>query len=208
LLPFRKLRGSRTFRFFYFLPIVVPAAVLGVMWKQMFAYKGVINFFLNTVGLDFLAKGWLTELGIVQWVVLVPDIWSGVCFYIIIFLAGLEGIPQILYDAAAIDGAHAWHELIHITLPSMRAVYVASMILALPGALGTFIYPYALTKGGPLRSTYTLALWIFSNIYATPGASKPPEIGYGSAIALLHAFMGIVLGLIVWRFGRRDIAVG
>ena len=174
----------------------------------MFTYNGVINFALRSLGLDVLAIPWLSTLGVVQWVVLVPDFWFGVCFYIIIFAAGLEGIPQRLYDAAAIDGANTWHELIHITLPSMRAIYVTGMILALPGALSTFIYPYALTKGGPIRSTYTLALWVFNNIYATPGASKPPDIGYGSAIALLHAFLGIAIGMVIWQLGRRNVVVG
>jgi len=198
----RIARGGKTFRFFYFLPLILPGTVLGIMWKNFFLYKGVLNYALRRVGLDVLARGWLTQIGLVQWTVLLPSVWSGVCFYIIIFAAALAGIPPELYDAAAIDGASGWQEMIHITLPSVRGVYVTTMILALPGALSTFIYPYVLTEGGPVRSTYSLALWLFNNIYAIPGASRPPAIGYGSAIALLHGFLGIALGLAVWRFGR------
>ncbi len=198
----RKLRGARVYRFFYFLPLVVPAAMLGVMWKNFFIYRGVVNFILNALNLDSLAVAWLSTIGIVQWVVLLPDVWGGVCFYVLIFSAGLGSIPPILYDAAAIDGANSWQQLRYITLPSMRLVYVTAVILALPGALSTFIYPYAMTQGGPIRSTNTLALWIFSNVYGTLSGNQP-NIGYGSAIALLHTFMGVTLGLIVWRYGRR-----
>lgn len=205
----RKVRGRRVFRFFYFLPMVIPGTVLGVMWKNIFVYDGgVLNFGLGSIGLDGLVRGWLTEIGIVQWTVLVPGFWSGVCFYIIIFAAALEGIPQELYDAASIDGANAWQEMIHVTLPSVRAVYVTAVILALPGALSTFIYPFVMTRGGPVRKTYTLALWMFSKVYAVPGASQVPQIGYGSAIAILHAVLGVGLSLLVWRFGRRDGTVG
>ena len=203
----RKLRGARVYRFFYFIPLVVPAAMLGVMWKNFFIYRGVINYALNSLNLESFAIAWLSTIGVVQWVVLLPNVWGGVCFYILIFAAGLAGIPPILYDAAAIDGANAWQQLIHITLPSLRSVYVTAVILALPGALSTFIYPYAMTQGGPVRKTYTLALWVFDNVYATLGG-RQPNIGYGSAIALLHAGLGVLLGLIVWRSGRRNVAVG
>jgi ABC-type sugar transport system permease subunit len=201
----RKVRGARVYRFFYFLPLVVPGAMLGVMWRNFFLYKGVVNFSLSSLGLEALAIPWLSTIGVVQWVVLVPDIWGSVCFYILIFASGLAGIPQILYDAAEIDGASAWQQLIYITLPSMRAVYVTAIILALPGALSTFIFPFAMTQGGPVRQTYTLALWIFSNIY---GVERDPNIGYGSAVSLIHAGLGIVLGLLVWRYGRRNVVVG
>ncbi len=203
----RKTRGARVYRFFYFIPLVVPAAMLGVMWKNFFIYRGVINYFLEILGLGNIAIAWLSTIGVVQWVVLFPDVWGGVCFYILIFAAGLAGIPQILYDAAAIDGANSWQQMRYITLPSMRLVYVTAVILALPGALSTFIYPYAMTQGGPIRSTYTLALWVFSNVYATFGG-RQPNIGYGSTVALLHASMGILLGLIVWRYGRRGANYG
>jgi len=203
----RKLRGARVYRFFYFIPLVVPAVMLGVMWKNFFIYRGVINYALNSLNLESFAIAWLSTIGVVQWVVLFPDVWGGVCFFVLIFAAGLAGIPPILYDAAAIDGANTWQQLRYITLPSMRSVYVTAVILALPGALSTFIYPYAMTQGGPMRQTYTLALWVFNNVYATLGG-RQPNIGYGSTIALLHAFMGIVLGLIVWRYGRRNVVIG
>lgn len=205
----RRVRGRKVFRFFYFLPMVIPGTILGIMWKHVFVYDGgVLNFALRSIGLEFLARGWLMELGIVQWTVLVPEVWSGVCFYIIIFAAALEGISQELYDAASIDGANAWQEMIHITLPTVRAVYVTATILALPGALSTFIYPFVMTRGGPVRKTYTLAFWMFGKVYAVPGASQVPQIGYGSAIAILHAVLGVGLSLLVWRLGRRDVTVG
>ena len=77
----RRVRGRKVFRFFYFLPMVIPGTILGIMWKHIFVYDGgVLNFALRSIGLEFLARGWLMELGIVQWTVLVPEVWSGVCF--------------------------------------------------------------------------------------------------------------------------------
>jgi ABC-type sugar transport system permease subunit len=204
----RRVRGERVFRFFYFLPLVIPGMQLAVMWKSIFVQQGVLNFALRSIGLKDLALPWLSSLTLTPWTVLIPGVWGGACFYILIYVAALKDVPRELYDAAAIDGASAWQELVHVTLPSIRPVCVGSMILALPGALSTFIYPYVLTRGGPLRVTYTLSLWVFNNIYSSQGASDVPQIGYGSAIALLHGVMGMTLGLLVWRLGRRDWTAG
>jgi ABC-type sugar transport system permease subunit len=181
--------------------------MLALMWKNFFAFKGVINFALESIGLDALTIAWLSTISTAKWAVLVPDIWASVGFYVLIFADGLVSVPNILYDAAAIDGANAWQQLRHVTLPAMRGVYVVAVILALPGALSTFIYPYGMTQGGPARQTFTLGLWVFTNVYASL-SSRPPNIGYGSAIALLHAAIAIIFGIIVWRYGRKDVAIG
>ena len=204
----RQKRGSGALRFAYFLPVVIPATVIGLMWKFMFTQNGVINSALSAVGQPGLTRDWLSELGLVEWVVLVPDVWLAIGFYVIIFVAALTGIPSELYEAAKVDGASAWHELRFITLPMARGAYVAAIILALPGALGTFIYPYVMTTGGPIHGTYTLGLWAFVNVYFSPVSLRPPDIGYGSAIALIQTAIAVALGAFIWRRGRRNVVVG
>ena len=202
----RHVRGSRWFRFVYFLPLVIPGSVLAVMFKQVFTYDGVLNFVLHTLGLDMFALKWLQDDGIVQWTVLVPDLWASVSFYIILFAAGLEGVSQDLYDAAAIDGAGGLRQMLHVTVPAMRGVYATAMVMALPGALEVFIYPFIMTDGGPLHRTTTLPLWIFKNVAGY--GSDAIRYGYGSAIAIVELFLGSLVGILVYWLGRRRLEVG
>jgi len=118
----------------------------------------------------------------------------------VVFLAALVGIPEEFYEAAAIDGANHWQQLIHITMPSIRGVYVSAMILTLQGALGAFIYPLLMTKGGPLHLSETLISYSLYLLW------EKKTWGYGSAVATLSFLLGIIAVALVWRFGRqRDV---
>jgi ABC-type sugar transport system permease subunit len=202
----RRVRGGRVFRFIYFLPLVIPGSVLATMFKELFAHDGALNFTLTSLGLEGLILRWLVDDGIVQWTVLAPDFWASVSFFIILFAAGLEGVSQELYDAAAIDGAGGFRQLIHVTVPAMRGVYTSAMVLALPGALGAFIYPFIMTNGGPLHRTTTLPLWVFKNVGGYGGDNL--RYGYGSAIAMVQLVIGSVVGVLVYWYGRRKVELG
>jgi ABC-type sugar transport system permease subunit len=122
----------------------------------------------------------------------------GVGFFVIIFMAAMSDIPESLYEAAALDGANAWHQLIHVTLPSIRGVYIMTNVLAVTGALSAFTFPFILTAGGPLHRTETLTS------YAVWQAFKNYRRGYGSAIAVFHFAIAIAATLLIRRIGRRQ----
>ena len=194
----RLRHGAGLYRFLFYIPVVLPAATLALMWRFIFSGSdyGLLNNVLRGLGLEALIQRWLSGDGVVQWTTTFPSAWQHVGFFMVIFLAAMAGIPEEYYEAAAIDGANSWQQLRHVTLPGLRPVYVSAMILGLQGALGSFIYPLLMTKGGPLHLSETVIsyslylLWV-KNIW-----------GYGSAVAVLTFLLGIVAVVLVWRFGR------
>ena len=147
------------------------------------------------MGLEGLISPWLSGDGIVQWSVTFPDAWVYVGFFMVIFWAALVGIPEEYYEAAAIDGANAWQQLIHITLPNIKPVYIYAMILGLQAAFGAFIYPLLMTRGGPLHRSETLVSYSIYLLW------EKKSWGYGSAGTVFSFLIGIVATILVLRFG-------
>jgi raffinose/stachyose/melibiose transport system permease protein len=203
----RLRRGGSVYRFLFFIPVIIPAATMALLWGFVFSGEpyGQLNALLRALGLGGLIRYWLSADGIVQWVTSFPVAFVGVGFYMIVFIAALVGIPQEYYEAAAIDGAGSWRQLRHITLPSIRGIYVAGMILALQGSLGAFIYPYLMlqiNQNSAMASLHTADTPISYSLYLL---YNQQEWGYGSAInVLVFALSGLAVAL-VWRFGRRPM---
>ncbi len=194
----RLRRGAGVYRFLFYIPVVLPAATLALMWRFVFSGNdyGLLNNVLAGLGLEAWVQRWLSADGVVQWTTTFPAAWQHIGFFMVIFLAALAGIPEEYYEAAAIDGANAWQQLRYVTLPGLRPVYVSAMILALQGALGSFIYPVLMTKGGPLHLSETLISYSLYLLWVKK------VWGYGSAVAVLSFLLGIVAVVLVWRFGR------
>ncbi len=196
----RLRHGSSTYRFLFFLPVVLPAATLALLWRFIFSGNeyGLLNNVLQALRQEQLIHRWLSEDGIVQWTTSFPAAWQFIGFFMVIFLAALAGVPEEYYEAASIDGANAWRQLKDITLPSIKPVYISAMILTLNGALAAYIYPLLMTEGGPLHFSETLIsyslylLWV-KRIW-----------GYGSAVAVLSMVLSLVIATLIWRFGRRE----
>jgi ABC-type sugar transport system permease subunit len=191
--------GVGFYRFLFYIPVILPAATMALLWRFIFSGNkyGLVNNFLERIGLETLVRPWLSGDGIVQWTTSFPASWVSVGFYMVIFLAALVGIPDEYYEASAIDGANHWQQFIHITIPNIRPVYVYSMILAVQGALGAYIYPLLMTKGGPLHLSQTLISYSLYLLW------EKKTWGYGSAAAALSFLLGIIATTLIWRFGRK-----
>jgi ABC-type sugar transport system permease subunit len=192
----RKIRGSLTFRFLYYFPNVATATILALMWQFLFTQPYGLNAIFRLVGLDSLIRPWLSADGIVQWTTNVPATWQSVGFWTVIFVAAISGIAAELYEAARIDGAGVWHELRYIVLPSVRNVYLSATIVSINAALGTYIYQYIMTKGGPLNMSQTLTSYTVMRLYTTEFI----DWGYGSTLAVLQFAFGAAVSAFVWRF--------
>jgi raffinose/stachyose/melibiose transport system permease protein len=194
----RLRRGAGVYRFLFYIPVVLPAATLALMWRFVFSGNdyGLLNNVLTGLGLEGFIQRWLSGNGIVQWTTTFPAAWQNIGFFMVIFLAALAGIPEEYYEAAAIDGANGWQQLRYVTLPNLRPVYVSAMILGLQGALGSFIYPVLMTKGGPLHLSETLISYALYLLW------DKKVWGYGSAVAVLSFLLGIIAVALVWRAGR------
>ena len=196
----RLRRGLSLYRFTFYIPVILPVATMALLWRFIFSGNsyGLLNTFLHRASWEALIRPWLSGDGIVQWSTTFPSAWAGVGFYIVIFLAGLVGIPDELYEASAIDGANSWQQFFFITIPNMSGVYVYAMILALQAALGAFMYPLLMTKGGPLHLSETLVSYSLYLLW------EKKVWGYGSAVATLSFLLAVIATTLVWRFGRRN----
>jgi raffinose/stachyose/melibiose transport system permease protein len=196
----RLRRGSAIYRFLFYLPVVLPAATLALLWRFVFSGNdyGLLNNVLRGIGKDEWVRKWLSADGIVQWTTSFPAAWQYIGFFMVIFLAALAGVPEEYYEAAAIDGANAWRQLRDVTLPSIKPVYISAMILTLQGALGAYIYPVLMTKGGPLHFSETLISYSLYLLWTKK------VWGYGSAVAVLSFLLSIVAVTLIWQVGRKQ----
>jgi multiple sugar transport system permease protein len=160
-------RGRIVFRTILLLPWVVPAAVAGVLWRFMYHVDyGVVNDVLLRLGLIAQPVGWLSNPSTSLLSVMLTYIWKVYPYVMILLMAGLEAIPKHLYEAASIDGASAWKQFRHITLPMLGPVTRVIVILMGIWTFNAFDLTYIMTRGGPLYSSEILAMRIYSTAFS------------------------------------------
>ncbi len=170
--------GFAFFRTILFLPQVISMVVVGVIWRWMFnPTNGPINLFLGAIGLGHLQQAWL---GSFQWAL--PAVgsigtWVQYGFCMVLFLAGMQRIPEEYYEASSLDGANAFHQFFLITVPGLKAEIAVALITTIVAALRVFDLVYSTTKGGPGESTLVTGYLIYRS------AILNNQIGYGAAIA-------------------------
>jgi raffinose/stachyose/melibiose transport system permease protein len=187
---------------FYFLPLLFSAVAIGLIWSSsMLSSDGALNTLLRSIGASSLAKNWLGDPRLALYAIVVVIAWQFIPFHTLLYQAGARQIPQVLYEAARIDGANGVQRFFHITLPQLRYTVVTSTILILTGSLTYFDVIFVMTGGGPGYATRILPL----QMYIT--AFQDAQIGYGSAIAVILAVAGLILSLFLLRitgFGRME----
>jgi putative chitobiose transport system permease protein len=184
----RSLRGINWFRAAFYSPVVISMVVAGIAWRWLYSSNGLLNQGLRAVGLG--AIPWLTSPQWAIFSVMAVTVWKGLGYYMVIYLAGLQSIPQELYEAAAIDGSDGWGKHWSITLPLMRPYLVLVAVVSAISATKVFEEVYIMTQGGPLNSSKTIVYYLYEQAF------NRLEVGYACAIGLVM-FLGIlVLSLI------------
>ncbi|WP_342363857.1 sugar ABC transporter permease [Terrarubrum flagellatum] len=184
------------FRSALFLPHVVSLAVVGVIWAKIYdPFFGLINGGLETLGLGFLARGWLSDPALVLFSVNVASSWQGFGLYMLLFLAGLQNIDHSLYDAADIDGASAWRKLIHVTIPGLRDVMTFIVSLAMINGLKGFATIWVMTQGGPFYRSELITTYIYKLAF------QFQEQGRAAALCVILSLIAIVITVLFnsWR---------
>ncbi len=196
----QKLRGIAFFRGLYFLPYITAMVAVAMVWRWIFATRfGVLNYFL----INFLQiadpPAWLGDKTWALPALAIVSIWKQVGFQMLIFLAGLQGIPHTLYEAASIDGANRWNQFRRITLPLLSPITFFVFIITVIDAFKTFEVTYAMTGGGPNNASTTLAYYIYQNAF-TFG-----RMGFASALAIFLLLLVGLLTVISFRFRSRMV---
>lgn len=191
----QNIPGVNIWRTLYFLPSVVAGVAVALLWVRIFNTRiGMLNPFLqNVLGIDN-PPGWLQDPDWAVPALVIMSLWS-VGGSMIIYLAGLQGVPTTLYEAAKIDGANTWQRFWNITIPMMTPVIFYNLVLGLIGAFNYFTEVYVATSGngGPVRST------LFYNLYLYQNAFRFFEMGYASAMAWVLFILVLIVTLLVFR---------
>jgi len=190
----QKIPGVNLWRTMYFLPSVIAGVAVALLWVRIFnARIGMLNPFLKSIGIAN-PPGWLQDPDWAVPALVIMSLWS-VGGSMIIYLAGLQGIPTSLYEAATIDGANILQKFSKITIPMMTPVIFYNLVLGLIGAFNYFTEVYVATSGtgGPVRST------LFYNLYLYQNAFKFFDMGYASGLAWILFLLVLVVTLLVFR---------
>lgn len=186
------------FRLAYFLPVLVSLAFVSFIWKFLFAYDlGVINYYLRQLGLT--PVGWLNDQRVAMLSIVIIDVWKNVGFFIIIFLAALQGVPKTLIEAARIDGASAMVTLWRIKLPYIAPVILFCVTFATIGGLQVFDSIKIITNGGPGDATRSVAMYMYTEAF---GAG---DLGTGAASALTLLVVISAVVAVQMLVGRRIV---
>jgi multiple sugar transport system permease protein len=193
----QRLRGTALYRTFFFLPSLTPAVAVAILWTWLLQPDvGLVNYLLSLVGIQ--GPKWL---GSTEWAMpslIVITLWTTIGGNrMMIFLAGLQGVPQELYDASDIDGAGAIQKFRHVTLPLISPTMFFNLVLGIIVALKVFTVAFIATGGGPAYSTWFIALHIWSQAF------KYLEMGYASALAWIFTLILLALTFVQFRLSRR-----
>jgi len=202
VLLFKGVRGSVFFRTVYFMPTVISLAVSGLLWSIIYdPTNGVLNIVLGKLGLQSLEKPWLADMGTVLPSIMVVSIWQSLGFYLLIFFAGLQGIPRDVYEAASTDGANAWQRFRHVTLPLLAPVITVVVVLNTINGLKAFDQIWVMTAGGPTHASDTLGTYLYYTAFGAYGSANP-QLGYASAIGVLILVLSAVISIVQIRIGQ------
>ncbi|NQX17479.1 sugar ABC transporter permease [Rathayibacter sp. VKM Ac-2857] len=201
LLLNRKLRGQSIIRVLIFVPYVISEVVVGTGWSLMLQTSGAVNGFLEKVGLGALKQDWLSDPAIAIWTLMLIITWKYIGFAVILFLAGLQGIPEELSEAASIDGASYWQVQRRITLPLLAPTLRIWAFLSIIGALQLFDLVYIIWGQyvSSTAGTSTMATYLVTN------GRNAGNYGYGNAVAVVLFLVSLIVALLYQRFVlRRD----
>ena len=195
-----KVRGQGLYRTLFYIPVVTPLVVSSIIWKWVYQGDyGLLNSYLLKFHIIESKIVWLADPNLALPALIIMGIWGGTGGTMVIYLAGLQSIPEEMYDAAKVDGASAWQRLLYITIPLLRPT---TFFLTITGVIGTFqIFTevYIMTNGGPLNRTTTIGFYLYDRAF------RQLDMGYATAMAFALFAMIFVFTVLQWKYTRGDV---
>jgi multiple sugar transport system permease protein len=184
------------FRLAFFLPVIIAAAFVSIVWTYFYGDDlGVINYYLRLIGLPGVR--WLTDAGQAMTSIIIMDVWKNTGFFMIIFIAALQGVPKNILEAAVMDGTPAWRQFFRITLPYISPVVFFCIVYASIGALQVFESIVILTQGGPGDATRSLSIQIVEEGFGSF------QIGYAASISVVMTVIILIITAIQQVLSRK-----
>jgi len=192
----QQLRGVTIYRSIYFLPVVTSTVAVALVWQWLYNPEfGPINYALKLVGIK--GPAWIASPQWAMPALVVMSVWQVVGYNMVIYLAGLQSIPEEYYEAAQIDGATRWRQFFHITVPLISPTIFFILIISIIGSLQVFEQTYILTQGGPAYATLTIAFYIYQQAF------QFFHMGFGAALSYVLFVIILLLTLIQFWVQRR-----
>ncbi len=189
LLNSKLIKYKGIFRLVYFLPVVTTLVAVSIVWRYFYHPRfGMLNYILGFLGLG--PFDWLGDPNLSMPAIIILAVWKNFGYNMIIFIAGLQNISEDLYEAASIEGATAWQQFRHITIPQLAPTTLFISVITMIGYFQLFAEPYVMTQGGPLNSTLSIVLYMYQEGF------RWWNIGYSTAIAFA-LFVIILIGTLI-----------
>ena len=187
----KAVKGAVVFRTIFFFPYVASMVAICVCWNFMLMKDGPINQFIMALGIPF-NKSWTADSTMAMWAIILVSVWRNMGYYMIIYLAALQGVPRELYEAATVDGASKWQQFRNVTLPQLKPTTFFASIMMIISCFKIYDVVAIMTEGGPGRSTKMLVTYIYDIAFA--------RIKYGEASAISMVLLLIVLTITIIQF--------
>ena len=192
-----KFKGVAAFRAIFFMPVIMSFVAIGILWKYIFNPNyGLINSALFAMGLSNPGAPvtWLGDPNLAMMCVIIVDIWRWTGYHTVLFLAGLQTIPNELYEASMVDGANEWRKMRFITIPRMKGMFMTNLIFCLTGALSVFDLIYTMTTGGPYNRTKVIAIYTYEISFGSKN-----QFGYATSINIMMFAIVLIITSIMIR---------
>lgn len=199
LLNSKLVKFKDFFRASFFMPSVTSMVVIALIFTNLYAQDGYINSLMQMTGIAYPQRGWLMEPGTALFSIMAMDVWMATGYYMVLFLAGMQTIPNDLYESAILAGANAWQRFWKITLPLIKPTLLFVLVINTIKSFQVFIEIFVMTKGGPLNSTTTLVYHIYTNAF-----ERADMMGYASAMAFILFFILMIFSFVQMRLLRSE----
>ncbi len=193
----RTVQGASFFRGAFFLPVIVSGVVVTILWQQLLGFNaGLINRMLTSLHLPRVA--WLDDPAIAMYSIAMMATWKNVGLYVILFLVGLQSVPEQYYEAADLEGATTWQKFRYITLPIINPTLFTVVVLSTISGFSLFIEPYIMTEGGPLNSTLSAVMYIYKQAF------QYYHMGYSATLGFCFALIILFVVIIQRRYVEQE----
>ncbi|WP_334075710.1 MULTISPECIES: sugar ABC transporter permease [Paenibacillus] len=192
-----RIPGVKAFRTAFYIPVVTSMVAVALIWSWLLSNNGVVNYFLIKTRIISEQISWLSDSSTALYVLMFITMWKGLGYYMILYLAGLQGIPDELYEAARVDGAGRARMIYKITLPLLKPHILFCTLISLMSAIRVFDEVYILTKGGPGTATLTSSVYIFQK------GLEQFNFGYATALGLIVSLAVGLLSVLIFYINRK-----
>ncbi|MBQ2833432.1 MAG: sugar ABC transporter permease [Clostridia bacterium] len=193
-----KVRGAGFFRAVIFFPYVASLVAICVCWNFLLMKNGPVNQILNAVGFS-MKKSWTSSRDLAIWAIIIVSVWRNAGYYMVMYLAGLQGVPAELYEAATMDGANGWQKFTKVTLPMLTPTTFFCSIMMVISCFKIYDVVAIMTQGGPGRSTKMLVTYIFELSFGGENIATSAQYGVASAVSMVLLAIVLIVTFVQFR---------